>query len=185
MLLMTFITFLCLTLLPLFNFANLGNISLNATDIVKISAMGMELTSVEEGELVENMRQKIAQSIEEEEDPQAKVLISELGTVMLNLVQKIEPKLVMMNKVFVGLMAATVVVVLGFAVMLFSVIKNKKKIYQIANIAVLAVLAVVSFAAIKYTNLGIGLIGSGMWATILMLALSCYIPFKKEKNKAK
>ena len=183
MLLAAFIAFICITLLPLFTLPNFGDVSLNATDVMKVSIMGMEIPECGEGDLVNYMGNKLNEILAEIEDPEFSALFIQIGNTIMNYTASAEPALIAtiskIKLISTGLLAASALVAVGFLVMIFAAVKNKKKLYLLSNLAIIAVLLAAIMAAIALTSFGAGIIGIGIWVTIIILAINCYLTIKK------
>ncbi len=187
MFIMSFLTLLCLLTLPLFTFQDYGNVSLYATDLVRVSRAGLEITDMQRGEMVSYTEDVVDDYIEDVENPVIMHLLEALEMELLDCIDSMEYKILkvfsVLHTVFIVLLFVSVVLLLGFFLMLFASAKNMKYLYFGTNLVLFGILVILSVVAMYYTELGIGLIGFGMWATLLMMLLSALLSILDLKSQ--
>ncbi len=188
MLVMSFVTFMVVVLFPIFTYTNsLLSIDLYAMDIGRISSLGKEITNLHEGELVSSMEKAMEESVADTETPEGQAITEELGAMVVDLTKEVEPKLLgwfePLNLAFTVMFIVSGLVLFGFIISLVAGARNMKKTYLVTNLVILSIFITVSAVAASKTGLGTSIIGDGMWVAMLMVVLSCIIPFVKKKEK--
>lgn len=188
MLVMSFVTLMCIAFLPLFTVSTpfVGEVNMYAADITRVAGVGVEMEEMREGQLVMQVQQSVAESIAKEQNPQARMLVEQMGDKFIQLAENAEPRIIQLatelKKVFIGMYIAAFFAIVGILGLLVFAAKNMKKMYMLTNAALFVLFVGVSAAAGMYTDLGKDICGNGMWLSLLMLVLNCIIPFRKKKK---
>lgn len=187
MLFMTLLIYICITMLPLFTFPKLWNFSIYATDIARVSKVGLELDNFSEGDLVTEIEEHAEEAIENAEDPLEEEFLRVSYGKLAEFAAEIEAKLIdvfaELSVVFTALYAAVIIAIIGLITMIIASLMNKKLLYLIGNAVVLVVLLGLSVAASKFIGTGEDYIGNGTALAFLLLILNFFVPFIKRKNK--
>ncbi len=187
MLIMSFITFICMVMLPWISFPQVKDVSVHATDILKIGIIGVGAPDISEGAVGDSIARTIDENIAREEDPTSKELLIKLKAPVVEFFQTSTSGIV---KVLAALKVIGTVIMVGVSLMaifwiliIIAAAKGMKKLYNIFNI-----LIAIFFAAIVVLFLIIGgsqYIGVGVWSTLAMLIASSVVcSFSKPKEIA-
>ena len=181
MLLITFIAFMCLTILPMFSIPAIGGIDVHTTDFLKISTMFVSESTMSEGYIVEQVEESLEESIAECETEEERIIFSQFGNSILEVTQQIEPTIIMyVNKVITTstlLLAVLILIFLGFLVMIIAALKNMKKLFLIGDSIVFIFITAILVAGISI--LGFEWIGIGLLTTLLALIAGFFLAIKK------
>lgn len=180
LLLITLIAFVFVSMMPLYHIGEPLDVNIYATDLGRISKIGMDLPEIAEGDLIQGLKNSTLE--QDESDPYA-VLSNEIKSTIIESAEAVEPIFVyllnLMKKSSIALLAASVLGFIGFAASVFAAAKNLKKLYFLANLALLAMFAIMSAAVVLYTEMGLGIIGYGMWLAMATFAVGCMASLKK------
>ena len=177
MLLMTFITFVCMVMLPWLSFAQLTDCPVHVTDVVKVSSIGLNMQQIHKGDLinlVNNELNKYSSSMEYETE---KLLFEEITKPILDFVDQSEINIIRAISIFkfycrIALIAC-VILAAFWIVLVIAAAKGMKKLYSLLNIVLLVVTAGAVVAIGLF--LSFGSVGSGLLLTMAMLVVSIIV----------
>ena len=177
MLLMTFITFICMVMLPWLSFAQVSDFPVHVTDVVKVSSLGLNMQAIHKGDLVNYVENLVNQTGSSMQSETEKLLYGEITKPVLDLVEQSEISMIRAISIFKFYcrIALIVCVVLAafWLVLMIAATKGMKKLYSVLNIVLLLLFVCASVAIGIF--LSFDTIGIGMLLTMIMLVVSIIV----------
>ena len=187
MLVMSFITFVCMVMLPWISFPQVKDVAIHATDVLKVGVIGINAPDIHEGDMGNMIRKNMDESIAKEEDPTSRDLLIKLKEPVVEFFQTSTSGLV---RLIAALKLIGTVIMVGVSLMavfwiliIVAAAKGMKKLYNIFNILIAIFFAAV--VALCLFTIGMQYIGVGVWATLAMLIASTVVAsYSKPKTEA-
>ena len=190
MLIMSFITFVCMVMLPLISLGNnqLGFSSIYATDVFKLSSTNV--ATVTEEVLVEGTASLVDQGVaflsQFTTDAESQQMLVELGSEINEVVRQggaeaMSEATAKYQVIQTVLMIGIVIMAISWILILFAAAKGWKTLYNTFNIFLAFCFAAV--VAICLFTIGLEFVGIGIWVTLAMLLASiavCFLSKAKE-----
>ena len=177
MLLMTFITFACMVVLPWLSFKQVANAPVHITDVLKVSTIGLNIKTIHEGDLVNYVDNEFENYLSGIESQAEKIMMKQFKGPTLDFVSQSEGNIISVISTirFFSKVAMITMVVLGafWIVLLIAAANGMKKLYSILNVILLLLLGGVTIAigfALSFESIGVGLL-----LTIVMLIASVIV----------
>lgn len=192
LLVLSIVTFIFMSCLPLFTIKQAGNLQLNinlyVNDFSSVAFAGSELANGEGFNLAGMFNESMDESISNEEDEIGKKKMKDMKDDVTPDLEKIETEintiLEKVGDVSTIILAVLFGVLAAFIVSVYAAAKNKLKLYAFANIALFVFFLGLGIAVDKAFGLeNIG-IGGGLALAMIMFIVNAVVALKKKKVTA-